>query len=243
MLVSPPTRWPPSLVPQRDAARGSCLVVLADIRTALGDETLLDSVERHRRDAYRREEDRVRFVLGASLVRMLAGEVSGTDPRDVTVARDCPRCGAPHGRPRLPGIDLHVSVSHSADLVGVAATVAAPVGLDIEAVGAAPEDGVRELTCTAAEPISTDRDFYTYWCRKESVVKATGDGLEVPLTEVAVSPATQPARLVSYQGRGLAATMHDLDVGAGYAAALTVLADAPVDVARHWWAEPADERR
>jgi 4'-phosphopantetheinyl transferase len=208
-----------------------CVVWLADLRADRPAEGLLDAVECARRDSYRLPADRLRFALGASLVRLIAASVAGIDPREVVVDRTCPRCGAPHGRPILPGLGLNVSVSHSGDLVGVAAVFDAPVGLDIEAVTATVDGDVLRLCLAEQESLSAPGDFYTYWCRKESVVKATGDGLATPLTQVVVSPADAPPRLLRYAGRTLAARLHDLPVGPGYAAALTLLTEAPVSVA------------
>ena len=69
------------------------------------------------------------------------------------------------------------------------------------------------------------------------MLKATGDGLRVPLTEVVVSAPEGPPGLISYQGRVVPATMFDLDVGdPGYAAALTVLTTPPVQLR----VDPAD---
>ena len=45
------------------------------------------------------------------------------------------------------------------------------------------------------------RDFFTYWTRKEALVKATGDGVAVPLSEVVVTPPGTPPALLGYPGR------------------------------------------
>jgi 4'-phosphopantetheinyl transferase len=223
-----------------------CEVWVADIRIDRVPEVLLDDVERARRDAYRRVEDRSRFALGAGLLRLVAARTAGADPRAVLVDRTCAQCGQPHGRPRLPDVDLHVSVSHSGDLVGVAATRAGPVGLDIEAIAGMPDVGVLRLCLSDREPMLGSSDFYTYWCRKESVLKATGDGLGLPLSAVVVSPAYEPARLVSYAGRTTTAVLRDLVVAPGYAEAIAVLTEAHVDVAVRpasgCWADPSPRR-
>ena len=74
-------------------------------------------------------------------------------------------------------------------------------------------------------------DFFRSWSRKEALVKATGDGLSVPLNEVVVDDAAAGPRLVAYPGRPrLAARLFDLERRDGYAAALAVLTAAPVEV-------------
>jgi 4'-phosphopantetheinyl transferase len=199
-------------------------------------DALLDDVERARADAFVRSGDRSRFVVGAALVKLAVADGTGLPPASIRVDRRCPMCGRPHGRPRVVGSDLQVSVAHSGSLVAVALTRAGPVGVDVEhrTAGRVVPPAMRIVT--ASEPVGRPDDLLTYWCRKESVVKATGDGLRVPLTEVVVSPAGRSARLVSYQGRALAASMVDLDVGGAYVAALTVLTGARIAVGIH----PAD---
>jgi 4'-phosphopantetheinyl transferase len=208
-----------------------CDVWVADLAVrGPAHDALLDDVERARSDAFVRAADRSRFVLGAALVKLAVANGTGGSPASVRVNRRCPTCGSPHGRPRVVGSDLHVSVAHSGSLVVVALTSAGPVGVDVEQRGVGRASLLAPRVVTSSEPIGRPEDLLTYWCRKESVVKATGEGLRVPLTEVVVSPAEMPARLVSYRGRALAASMTDLDVGDAHVAALTVLTGGVIAV-------------
>jgi 4'-phosphopantetheinyl transferase len=75
------------------------------------------------------------------------------------------------------------------------------------------------------------RDFFTYWTRKEALVKATGDGVTVPLSEVVVTPPGTPPRLLGYPRQGeFAAQLRDLSPDLGYVGALAVLSPGPVVV-------------
>jgi 4'-phosphopantetheinyl transferase len=186
-------------------------------------DALLDDAERGRSAAYRRPEDRVRFTLGAVVLRLTTAAETGVAPGDVTVRRDCPRCGAPHGRPVLPGTGLHVSVSHSGERVAVAMTRLAPVGVDVEQVLPVDAAGLARSVLGDAAP-EDGGGLHVVWCRKEAVVKATGDGLRAHLPAVRVSPSAEPPRLVSYPDRpDLEASLTDLRPGVGYAGALAVL--------------------
>lgn len=185
---------------------------------------LLDATEHARRDGYLRAGDRDRFTLGAALLRLAAARTLGVAAGQVPVDRICATCGAPHGKPRVAGADLHLSVSHSGERVLLAVTTAAAVGVDLELVTARDVAALERLVLAPGERADAPGDFYRYWCRKESVVKATGDGLRVGLTEVVVSPPDRPAAVESYRGSALPSAMTDLEVGPGYAAALTVLA-------------------
>jgi 4'-phosphopantetheinyl transferase len=198
---------------------------------------LLDPAERLRRETLRRDADRVRFTLGAVTLRLGAAAALDVDAADVRVRRVCRDCRGPHGRPELPGTDLYASVAHSGERVAVALTRTAPVGVDVEVLHAVDLDTLPASVLGAGEQVTDERGFFRYWTRKEAVVKATGDGLRVPLTQVLVGRPDAPGRLLSYPGRpGLVASITDLDAGADYAAALAVLhprraAVTPLDAA------------
>jgi 4'-phosphopantetheinyl transferase len=198
--------------------------------SALGREDLLDEDERARADSFLRPDDRSRFVAGVAVLKLAVARANRWPAASVRVDRRCPTCGLPHGRPRVQGGGLHVSVSHSGSRVVVALTASAPLGVDIEQRAIERALPPAEHILTSSEPLRDPEDFLTYWCRKESAVKATGDGLQADFREVVVSPAREPARLVSYRGHPLTAFMTDLDVGAGYASALTVLSAGPMTV-------------
>jgi 4'-phosphopantetheinyl transferase len=193
-------------------------------------DALLDDIERGRAEAFARPVDRSRFVVGAALLKLTAARQTGASPASVRVDRRCATCARPHGRPRVIDSNVNVSVAHSGSLVAVALTWAAPVGVDVEQKAAHRAMPPADHIVTASEPVRWREDLLTYWCRKESVLKATGDGLRVRLTEVLVSPAEEPARLVSYRGRSIAATMVDLDVDDDYIAALTILTDDRITI-------------
>jgi 4'-phosphopantetheinyl transferase len=185
---------------------------------------LLDAVETGRRDAYLRAEDRARFALGGVLLRLVVASRLGVAPEAVRVDRTCPGCGEPHGRPRIPGAELHVSVTHSGDFAVIAATAAGPVGVDLEAVRTFEH---QPLLDDVLAPSEHDGDtsleaFFCYWTRKESVLKATGAGLAIPMHTLEVTPPAQPPRLLRYP-RTLEARMTDLAPAPGYAGAATVL--------------------
>jgi 4'-phosphopantetheinyl transferase len=187
---------------------------------------LLDETERSRRDALRRPADRARFTVAAALLRLAVAAHLGTAAASVGVSRACDSCGRPHGRPRVPGTGVHVSLSHSGDRVAVAFTRAGAVGVDVEQI---TDVDLAILTSTVLAPaevgtITSAPGFFTHWTRKESVLKATGDGLAVPMTDVVLTSPDACPRLLHYPGRDtLPARMVDLHPGAGYAAALTVL--------------------
>lgn len=177
----------------------------------------LNAVERERYAAYRRDEDKARFLLGVTMVRRLLGARMSLPAASVVLDRACRDCGKPHGKVRAEGVEL--SVSHSGEWVGLAIGTA-PVGLDVERID--PEldvDGVARMSLAPEELAelakASDKPwaFARYWTRKEALLKATGDGIGVGLTTVVVSSPDQLAAVVSWEGREGPAQLVDLGVG------------------------------
>jgi 4'-phosphopantetheinyl transferase len=190
---------------------------------------LLDRRELARRDTFVQQADRDRFALGAALVRLAAAAELSIDVGDVRIDRSCERCGLDHGRPRVVGTDLEVSVSHSAAVVAVATTVGVGIGIDVEQLRSIDFGPLFSMVLAPTEPRPDDLlEFYTYWTRKESFLKATGSGLPGDMSTVVVSePAAEP-RLLSHGRRRRPATLATLHPPDGYAACLTVLAQGPL---------------
>jgi 4'-phosphopantetheinyl transferase len=204
----------------------------------------LDPSERVRFAAYRRAEDRARFLTGTARVRTIYGAELGIDPAAVKLDRACPDCGRPHGKVRLldgPS-DIEVSVSHSGGWVLVAAYRGHPVGVDIEQVNPDLDHaGLARIALTEAERerLAAEPDkaasFTTTWARKEAVVKALGEGLRTPLNGFEVSPPHEDARIVAWPRRAdLVARVHLIDLAADteHRAAVAILGERPVRVVR-----------
>jgi 4'-phosphopantetheinyl transferase len=88
--------------------------------------------------------------------------------------------------------------------------------------------------------VDREEAFLHYWTCKEAVLKATGDGLRVPMTRVSISPPDEePPTLMAFDGReDLPATLRLTPLAArdGYVATLAVIAPtatAAVSVTEH----------
>ena len=201
---------------------------------------LLDETERRRLAAYRREEDRARFLAGCALAKTALARYTGQRPADVRFDRTCGQCGEPHGKPVLEGAGVEHSVAHSGDLIAVA-VARAPVGVDVEQLDGRPHplggDGdpqalarlvlspAEQAALAAVPPPGRARAFLIAWTRKEAVTKATGDGLRAAFSDVVVAAGGGPPRLVSwpYERPPQSVSLLDLEAAAGYVAALAVL--------------------
>jgi 4'-phosphopantetheinyl transferase len=102
---------------------------------------------------------------------------------------------------------VHVSVSHSGDWVLVALCVDAPVGVDVEEVTARHDSAalanralaLDERAALGALPAADQpAAFARYWCRKEAVLKLTGDGLRHEPAGLRVSEPWAPPAVRSW---------------------------------------------
>jgi 4'-phosphopantetheinyl transferase len=211
---------------------------------------LLSGDERTRAARFRSELHRRRYIVGRAVQRRLLARYLAIPPELVVY-----RLG-PHGKPALdaavhPG-GIRFNVSNSEDDLLLALALGAEVGVDLEALRPVTErDAIAARFFSAPEQevyrslpeAQRDAAFYACWTRKEAWIKALGDGLTLPLDrfDVTLRPG-EPARLLATRGDpGAAArwTLREVDVGAGWLAALAV--EGPVEGVRLYeW--PGEER-
>jgi 4'-phosphopantetheinyl transferase len=205
---------------------------------------LLDEVERGRFAGYRREADKLRFLTGRALIRGVVSRELGIKPSEVVLDSSCFECGKPHGKPKIVGSTLEVSISHSGDWVALVMTDGAPVGIDVEEVRDAEVDGLAGI-CFSPPELTTfksvaDEDrrgaFFTYWARKEAVLKATGKGMWVVMSKLTLAAHDEPPRVIDSETSEVditAVRMADLDRGPNYRACMAVFADSAPKIDEH----------
>jgi 4'-phosphopantetheinyl transferase len=208
---------------------------------------LLAGDECQRAERYVFEKDRKHFVVARGLLRVLLGRYLGQDPQHLRFTY------GPHGKPALAtdtgGDTLRFNVSHSYGLALYGVTRGREIGVDVEHIR--PEVAQetiaehffspREVTILRALPISLQAlAFFACWTRKEAYIKATGDGLALPLDQFDVSLAPgEPAALLRTAWDPQEAArwaMHDLAPAPDYRAAVAV---AGHDWHLACWDEPA----
>ncbi len=100
--------------PPGDLAEGTAQVWWARVQDAAPHHAaVLDQAERRRLAAYRRQEDRDRFLVGCALAKTVLGACTGRRPEEVSFDRTCRHCGQPHGKPVINGGGPEHSVAHS----------------------------------------------------------------------------------------------------------------------------------
>ena len=172
-----------------------CTVYLAEV-SALSDSALfaagMERVPESRREKVRalRHEDIRRQSLGAGLLLTLALNERGAEWCDARILE------SPLGKPYLPDApDIHFSLSHAGIWV-MCALGNAPLGCDVERIGRGSErlaarffhpEEQAYLTSFGKDTESAwQRAFTRIWTRKESLLKATGTGLSVPMNSFSV---------------------------------------------------------
>jgi 4'-phosphopantetheinyl transferase len=98
-------------------------------------------------------------------------------------------------------------------------------------IGPSELDPLLTIVCGPAERghVHSQPDLCAYWTRKEAVLKATGEGLRRPMTDVTVSPPSAAPELIALAGGPPPpCRLADVAAPAGYLAAAAVLTAEPV---------------
>jgi 4'-phosphopantetheinyl transferase len=157
---------------------------------------ILDEGERARCDRFRREADRQQFIAAHALLRGLLSWAAGASPRSWRFVTGS------HGKPALHPdhrlTEITFNISHTDGAVACGLAPGCPIGIDIEREDRAgghveiaesyfaPSEVSRLRAATAAERPAL---FVQLWTLKEAFVKASGQGLSMPLDRFAVSLA------------------------------------------------------
>lgn len=196
-------------------------------------ETLLCEDERRRADSFHFEKDRKHYVVSRGALRSILGGYLERPPARLRFSYN------DFGKPFLAGeggeAGLRFNLSHSRGLALCALTRGREVGVDVEYVRA--DVNVAEIAPSFFSPgevaaldslpaHARTRAFFACWTRKEAYIKARGRGLSLPLDGFTVSlKPGEPAALLDVAGdppERARWRLHDLEAGAGYAAALAV---------------------
>jgi len=208
---------------------------------------LLSSDELKRASRFHFQRDRQRFIASRAVLRMILASYLATDPSGLTFSyskKEKPSLALRHA---ASGITFNVS--HSGGVALLAFTHDREIGVDVELVRrdfdveaiARRFFSAHEQEQLAAVPPQDRVDaFFSCWTRKEAYIKATGDGLSLPLTQfdVSIAAGESSALLTTRPDPSEAKRwcIQQVPGGPGYVAALCVRG-------RDWklnsWSEPA----
>lgn len=182
-----PVLWEPS--PGSTLTDGVVQVWRASLRQqkAAWDNCFQELLPEEKQRALRffRPDDRNRFLLGRKMLRTIIGRASQILPETVAFSTGVGGKLFFVSRDERP---LSFNLSHSGDWVTATLGIA-DTGVDVEAINVAI--GFEELAAACFSPEEQKvlrkesnplQTFYTFWTRKEALLKATGIGLIDELT-------------------------------------------------------------
>jgi 4'-phosphopantetheinyl transferase len=133
---------------------------------------------------YRRWEDAHAALLGKLLLLLALKDIGSTATLDQLLY-------TPHDKPYFPS-GPNFNISHSGNRVICALSTTGRVGIDIERIHPLSFDDFQtQFTANEWQAIHGAPDpvaaFYRFWTAKESLIKADGRGLGIPLLELDVA--------------------------------------------------------
>lgn len=195
--------------------------------------SILCSDELARATRFHFARDRQNFTATRALLRIILASYLSCEPATIVFVyteRGRPLISTQHG-----DTGLQFTVSHSGARALLAFAKSRQLGVDVEQIRSnldchaiarryfSPAEQKALSTMSSAELFTA---FFRCWTRKEAYVKARGLGLSFPLRDfdVSITPKEKNA-LLGTRPNGAEArlwSLCDLDIGEGYAAALSV---------------------
>lgn len=132
---------------------------------------------------YRRWDDRYNCLFGKLMVYMGSHLFGYKTFKFEKILKDT------YGKPYMVDSDFNFNISHSGNTV-VCVFSKQEIGVDIEEINDIEFDLFEDVF--TAQELSDIRSqgldkFYEYWTKKESVIKAIGKGMSIPLTEIEIN--------------------------------------------------------
>jgi 4'-phosphopantetheinyl transferase len=187
---------------------------------------LLSEDELERAYRFHFEHLRTAFIVRRGARRILLGKYIGLEPERLQFVE------AQNGKASL-ATTVHFNASRTDGLSVFAIGRNCELGVDVERIRHLPDkhDIAKRFFCPeeAAELARLPEElqeqaFFYCWTRKEAYLKATGEGLSAPLDQFRVTLSQRdPARFIHILHDPALTQrwrLHDLDVSAGYVAAL-----------------------
>jgi 4'-phosphopantetheinyl transferase len=208
-------------------------------QTAVGDSSVLEWLrgllspeELQRAARFRFDRDRNVFIRARGWLRALAGAYTGSRPAEIAFRY------SERGKPELAAgaaSNLRFNVSHSGEVVLLAFALGRRLGVDVEKIR--KDFAITEIAERFFSPVERaglralpsglqHQAFFRCWTRKEAYIKATGDGLSLPLDQFDVSfGPNQPAQILETRPDPAEVErwlLRDLDIGEQYAGAVVI---------------------
>lgn len=192
---------------------------------------ILSTDETARAARFHFPRDRHRYATCRGFLRILLGAYLAMEPSQVEFSyskKEKPALGSAHGKD-----DIRFNLSHSGGIALLAFTRKRDVGIDVEEIRGnfdfaaiarrffSPQE---QQDFQAIPDDQKEAAFFRCWTRKESYIKATGEGLSLPLHQFDVSlRANDSNALLATRPDSSEAqrwNIREISTGKGYAAAV-----------------------
>ncbi len=139
---------------------------------------ILTSEELEKSAKYFKTHDQHRSIISKAILKILVGKLINRLPSQISFFYD------KNSKPYLLNSELHFNISHSGNKI-VIAFHTKPIGIDVEKIDL--EFNFNEILNTVFTPIEIQTileaknsfyEFYKFWTRKESFVKALSKGID-----------------------------------------------------------------
>lgn len=190
---------------------------------------LLSEDERERSQRFHFQKDRNEFVCCRGFLRESLSKYLMLSPAEI--AFDYGKNGKPELSDNMGPNKIKFNLSHSKGYSLLAITKSCELGIDLEFKKSIPEmfDIAKELYTENENFILKNSElestnvFFTFWTRKEAIIKAVGQGLSAPLKMIDVSDSSNIIVDNTYKSESLefeGCSVRDLISPTGYAAAV-----------------------
>ena len=196
-------------------------------------QKVLSPDESTRASRFHFARDRQCYVAARALLRMILAAYLAADSAELSFShskKEKPSLGAAHA-----GSGVTFNISHSGGIALLAFARQREVGVDVEqirsdfdleAIARRFFSANEQQELFALPPEERANAFFRCWTRKEAYIKATGDGLSLPLTQfdVSINASRENALLATRPDRTEAERwqLREVPAGPGFVAALCV---------------------
>lgn len=185
--------------------------------------------EKERASKFKFPKDRAVYITGKFLLRSLLGHYLKTNPKKIVFEY------SEFGKPSyLKNVELDFNVSHSGNRIIIGFSKKQIIGVDIEKIkkdfdplNLANNFFSKEEIIALSQTKNSEmfQAFYRCWTRKESFIKAVGEGLSYPLDSFAVTmDSDDSAKFLKIEGHKESKEdwhLHSFVPAEGYIAAIT----------------------
>lgn len=194
-------------------------------------QKVLSADEQKRAARFHFAKDREHYAAARAILRTILGGYLELDPAEIDFRYS--QKEKPYLIPRFAESGIQFNGSHSGGIALYAFARQMEVGVDVERIGRDIEaESIARRFFSESEQQqllslpSPDRveAFFRCWTRKEAYIKATGDGLSLPLSQfdVSLQPNDQDCLIATRPDKAESERwlLREVPAGAGYVAAL-----------------------